>query len=486
MTRYTPDYSLPAPEERDPVLTSGDIWALATKTEQAVKSVDNKLPNYALRAPILLDGPEMSSPLTPELLEGLDTGRYVTRFGASSIALGAPDEVPAEFSIRRWGSTSGLMTVTTREIDPKTYERARLSNGWSAWSRTDADRDSLPAPKQKLQVVSPSSLKTAALAFTTGYSGERINASGTTAVLQRIPKSAIRARVHIRNWNPRYNTDDRGPVALNNVRFGLDAGSGAGTGWVSLGSGETEFQSHWFNLPVGAAGNDCLLEYSWSGSDVTRCLGTGWTNGSSDQRPPLFVWLEIEVPATTPVVGVMGSSSAAGVGTPRPLVDSWLSMWAQAHNAVPMFWAHSGDSAINWDSETDRKWELYGTQIAAPDAMLYANALNDWGAGVSLEELRSRIANNVNQIRTRISDAVYGTTITPRTPVPSNDSTRVQLNEWMKTSGIFRDVFDFSAAVSKSDGTLNPAFNADGTHLNLSGHSKLAESVSRPIVASQA
>ena len=54
----------------------------------------------------------------------------------------------------------------------------------------------------------------------------------------------------------------------------------------------------------------------------------------------------------------------------------------------------------------------------------------------------------------------------------------------MSTSGLFRDVFDFADAVALPDGTLDPAVDADGTHVNTAGHARLAAAVDRPILSS--
>lgn len=413
-------------------------------------------------------------------LDTLANGFYSVWSGATAEALGLPTGLLGDLSSWRWGAAGGYQQWVVRSSTPSVWIRVSLSGGWTDWQRIDAG--AAPPPKARLLPASPATLKSTPLAFTTGYGGERISGSGTTGVIQYMPAQAQRFQIHMRNWNPRYTNSDRAPVSLTGVRIGRHTSNGNGADWIGVASGATEYRSEWLNVPSAMRGQEVVIEYTWSGDDVTLCLGSGWTNGSMDQRPPLFVWLELEVPAAVPVVAAFGSSTAAGVGATRPLIDSWLSQWCRTNSAVPAFWAQSGDNAAAWTETSDRKWELYGTNIAAPDALIYAMGSNDWSAGVSLQELQSRIATNVQEIGERITDAIFGTTITPRAVPPANDQTRTDLNWWMPRSGLFRDTFDFAGAVSLPDGTLDPAVDADGVHVTTAGHARLAAAITSQVV----
>src|SRR5699024_4179771 len=358
------------------------------------------------------------------------------------------------------------------------YMSARLSGGWTGWVRSDS-----AGVKFRLPEASPASLKSTPLALTTGYGSATRSGSGTTSVIQYLPEQATRYRLHIRNWSPRYATEDAAPVALTTVRIRRHTGDGNGTNSVVLPDGSTGYASGWVDIPDAQRGEEVVVQYTWTGSDVRQCLGTGWTDGASDQRPPLFVWLELEVPASVPVVADYGSSTAVGVGSDRPLIDSWLSRWARANGAIPAFWADSGTSALTWMEGADRRWERYGYTINAPDTMLYAMGSNDWAGGFDLAELQRRITATVEEIRDRITPNVYGTTITPRATPPANDSTRLALNEWMPSSGLFRHVFDAAAAVSLPDGSFDPAADADGIHPNDVGHQRIANSIDRSVIS---
>ena len=410
--------------------------------------------------------------------DALPTNIYTWWSGDVAEALGMPFFAQGTMIMSRWGSAGGVALAATRSTNPTLWINSRLSGGWAGWTQIGGT----PEPVQQLKTAGPAGLKTAPLALTTGYGGARTSGTGTTSVIQHLPAATTRLQIRMRNWNPRYTNSDRAAVTLTGVRIGRHTSGGNGTNWINLPDGSTEYASQWIDVPAALRGGEIVVQYTWAGSDVTQCLGTAWTDGSRTNYPPLFVWLALEVPSTTPVVATFGSSTAAGVGATRPMIDSWLAQWARANEAVPAFWAHSGDSASSWTEKANRKWELYGDGINAPDAMIYAMGSNDWAGGVSLEELQARIVSTVVEIRRRIGGTLYGTTITPRATPPSNDDTRLALNDWMDTSGLFHGVLDFAGAVALPDGTLDPAVDADGVHVTTAGHARLAAAVPASIV----
>ena len=467
MADSTINYGFPYPTGGDKVAVHSDIENVAKAVDARVASIDGAKKD---REPVALG---LSS-----VFDELPTGDYTIWSGDVADALGLPLLVQGSLNIVRWGAAGGTATFTARSTAPQTWVNSRLSGGWVGWSQLGGSVGSVKA----LQPAAAGTLKAAPLAFTTGYGGAVTSGSGTTKVVQYVNANVSRAQVNIRNWNPRYVNKDRAAATLTGVRIGRHTSNGGGTGWVSLPNGATAYKSGWVSVPEALRGAEVVIEFSWSGSDVTRTLGTGWENGSRTNNPALWTWLEVEVPSSVPVVAAFGSSTAAGVGATRPMIDSWLAQWCKTHNAIPAFWAQSGDSASSWTPTADRKWSLYGDDIAAPDAMLYAMGSNDWAGGATLAELQERITATADEISKRITANIFGTTITPRATPPSNDSTRTALNAWMSTSGLFRDVFDFAGAVALPDGTLDPAVDADGTHVNTAGHARLAAAIDRPIV----
>ena len=466
MADSTINYGFPFPDGGDKVLTHQDIEKLAKAVDARVANVDETKKD---REPTALG--------IASVFDELPTGDYTIWSGDVATALGLPQVVQSSLNIVRWGKSGGTAELTTRSLTPRKWITSRLSGGWVDWVEVGAD----PEVKNRLLPASGAARKSAPLAFSTGYGGATTSGSGTTSVIQYLHPRVERMQLHLRNWNPRYVNADRAPATLTGVRIGRHTSDGTGTDWVDLPAGATAYASGWVDVPAALRGVEVVVQYSWSGSDVTRTLGTAWEGGRTN-APALWAWLEVEVPSTVPVVAAFGSSTAAGVGADRPVIDSWLGQWCREHDAIPALWAHSGDSASSWTASADRKWELYGTGINAPDAMLYAMGSNDWAGGATLAELQERITTTADEISKRITANIFGTTITPRATPPSNDSTRTALNAWMSTSGLFRDVFDFAGAVALPDGTLDPAVDADGTHVNTAGHARLAAAIDRPIV----
>lgn len=119
MTRYTPEYGLPAPELTSPVVTSDDIWKLALKTAEVLGVAVQDLPGglYYRRALTVSD-----------TLEGLLPGAYDLGSVDVARALGLPEDRYGVVVIS--GPPSGIRTAlyTSTEID-------RAANPSRSWSK---------------------------------------------------------------------------------------------------------------------------------------------------------------------------------------------------------------------------------------------------------------------------------------------------------------------------------------------------------------
>lgn len=421
----------------------------------------------------------------------LGTGIYAFWNGDYAAAAGMPNNALGTLIVNVYGTGAGMQLWIPRLFGaPELWLSTLLSGGWTDFQRIDAG--SVEPTLARMAPASLNSYKTAPLAMTLGYGGGQRTGSGTSIVTQYMPAAARRVRVHIRNRNPRYNMGDSATVNLVGVRLGLhDGGAGNITDTIPMGTGDgaTPYTSGWVDVPDGWEGNLFGVRYNWSGSgSVQNNIGTGFTwDGSNyqiDQTPPLFVWLEVEVPATTPVIGAFGDSLASGVGSGRPVIDSWPDQWARDHGAIAAHWSHSGDTAVTWTATAHRKWWLYGDTIAAPDAMVYAMGSNDLAGAATAAEVEQRITDTVALIREQITPNIYGSTILPRSTVTEPFETkRRTVNDWMDGAGLFRDVFPFATAVSDDDETLDPAIDADGIHLTAAGYTRLAGTVPDSLIA---
>lgn len=478
MTPTTLNFEFPFPEKASSVLTSGDFQKLAT-------SVDSLLFGFSGR----IDDAKFDYSSVPlgasSNLDTLGNGIRSVWSGGVAEALGLPNVTLGTVITTRYGTGAGMqMWIPRLGEGAQVWVRNELTEAWTPWTQIGAG-----GGLRALRPAAPGGLKTAPLALTLGYGGAQTSGSGTTVVIQHMPVTTKRVQLHLVNRNPRYAMADSAAVAVSAVAIGLHNGSGGSSAWTSFpaSSGSTGYTSGWIEVPEAWRGKDIAVRYTWSGSTVQRNMGTGWTNGTRDNVPPLFAWLEVEVPASTPVVAAFGDSLSSGTSSSRPVVDSWIDQWARANGAVPAHWSHSGDKASGWPGTAGRKWFMYGENIAAPDSMVYMMGSNDLSENApTIEDMTARILANVVLIRGQITPNVYAGTLLPRTGQPSSspfETVRRQVNLWMPQSGLFRDVFGFAAAVSSDDDNIDPAIDADGTHLTTAGYKRIADAVSRSVVA---
>lgn len=416
-------------------------------------------------------------------------------------------------------TTSVLIPTSTR---PKLQEYVTTSppgywtrfsgpSGWAAWTRLDADAIDLSGIGTGVG-VSPAGFKTVPLACTVGggQASSDADAAGAVRFPLRFAARIQRYRVHIVNINPRFGAFGASKY-ISGVWMGTPSGTAGGAAaWLprigapgqisAISDGEpNEYITPWNSTPL-EANTDYLLSFGYSGTgtaemnvggayvspirdDAYNNSGTGsWTRAT---RAPFSVWIEAEVAPDVPVVAAFGDSLSSGVGATLPVYDSWLSRWCRDNGALPVHYTASGDTMAGWGDPTHYKWQRW-QHLSRPDAVVHAMGSNDvFAAGRTLAELQTRRAASMTLLRTLVSPTIYSATIMPRDAVTGDqEDLRRSYNDWLKlTPDAARDVFDFSAAISDNDESINPGFNADGIHLNTAGYAALAASVDRPIVA---
>lgn len=427
-------------------------------------------------------------------------GLYKVLNGATATTIGLPLGAVSSVEVLPVGTTV-IQRQTGTAPNDQVWQRSLYANGvvWGNWWRSDFHTDS--SQVRGLSPAMAAGFKTVAVPCSLGYGGAQTTGQGFSRSLQRMPAAGTRARIRLRNWNPRYNMADSPAVALTNISIGNhNGGNSQSTGWItvaaSASTGTDGYVSAYFTVPASMANRDVLVAFGWQSSgDVQQNIGYGFTGplaanaiigtGTGTNVVPLFVAIEVEVPSTQPVVANFADSIGSGVSASKVVYDSWLDQWARANGVVPTHWSHSGDQGSSWLDPTGKKWSLYGTDIALADAVFYAMGSNliFTPTTPTLQECIDTVMANVESIRKHISPNVYGCTITPRSNVTgAGETLRRQFNAWMKTSPLFKDVFDMSAAVSADDETLRPEFDADGIHLNTAGYAAMAAAITRPVV----
>lgn len=418
-----------------------------------------------------------------EHADDLGSGVYTLWTGGTALSLGLPTETQGILESFRYGNTGGVQRWNTRSIDfpLEVWQRQRHSTVWDAWQRIDAGGIEIPAPG-----AGGSGFKTIPLAVTLGNSGTSdAPASQTVRYALHFNAQVTRWRVHVANRNSRSGSTRTGNIDFEAWQLGTEGAGGAiqspvtvvpafstdGTGWVS----------QWITAPIGT-NTPLLLGTSYT-STVPPILQVGacWSGATASTltrqaNAPFEVWIEAETPATTPVVAVLGSSSDAGVGGTRPVMDSTIARWARAHGALPVHYAHSGDAMSASLNPSAHKWTRWA-HLDRPDSVLFALGSNDvYGSG-TVAEMQDRHAQVAEIAAKVISPVQYGATVYQR--ANGEDPERTPYNTWLKgmPNGL-RQVFDFSAAIGSPP---NPAYDADGVHVNDAGHAALLAAITSPL-----
>ncbi|MFJ3030878.1 SGNH/GDSL hydrolase family protein [Rothia terrae] len=238
-----------------------------------------------------------------------------------------------------------------------------------------------------------------------------------------------------------------------------------------------------FFIPSDGAEHFDQVVRTW----VLVLLSGGWVEGDT----PFDIWLEAEVPASTPVLAVFGDSLSSGVRAERPVADSPISLYAFAHNSLPVHYSASGDTMTSWIAAGDAGWKVNRWDgLSKADALLFSMGSNDVFANVTLSGLQGKFAQSLALMSKRVKDGapVYLTTILPRTnkvdtASVTSEAVRRQYNTWLKTqkgAGNVKEVFDIVPAVSSDDETLMSAYDMDGVHLNTVGYKAIADTLNLP------
>lgn len=429
------------------------------------------------------------------------TSRYSLWNGTQATDAGAPVSQVGEINTYIIGN-AGIQTYTTANpvIGAQVFTRGKGSLGWGAFKEVTNQPGTAtggePAPN--------AGFKNAYLAL------NQPATSGTETVSSAAVRWPIltgvgskRARLHVRNWNWAFGTT-YGAAAFTGAWMGQASGKDF-TGTPSkvlpafnLPSNGTEYVSAWFNYDL-AADVQHLLSVGFttatgqanqasrggayrSATPADAALSTGFP-GTASTASPFDVWLELEVPAATPIVAGFGDSNTVGTGTTMPVYDSWLNQYARTNKAIPYFAAIHGSNTGTWDDTDSSTWNRIAG-VARPDAVVNFLGQNDLVDGVTLAKMQANFNTILPILRDKLSTEVFVATITPADAKTSAVNTvRKAYNTWLKTlPGGVKDVFDFSAAVSDDDTTIRPADNADGLHFLATGHTKIAAKLTaRPV-----
>lgn len=395
---------------------------------------------------------------------------------------------------------------------PVTWKRVYADGKWFDWSQT-IDKKELDAAISAAVAALPtpgggggpaSGFKIVPVALTVGNDGStKADLEGSFRLPVKLAAPVTRWRLCVSTMHMRNNSGTGAQVALANVRYGLHGGGGAFASASSLYYGSnvtcpadgTVQKLPWVSYPFGED-KELLIHFDYStpnGVQSVKWYGHGFSvpagnattqapAATKEQKVPLDWWIEVETPATTPVVGAIGDSLTCGQGAVDSLQNSWLSQYCRAKKALPMHYALAGDTMARWIGLT-KNHLIHRMQAGTPDVVIMAMGSNDLATGATLADMQTRFAGMV-KIAQSISPNVHAMTIFPREAWAAGaDQARNDYNAWLKLqTTTVRDVHDAAAALTDTDGTMINAYNSgDNIHLNDAGYGAVAGEITRPI-----
>lgn len=347
------------------------------------------------------------------------------------------------------------------------------NDGWTFWTKYKWDEGEDGATQGNGS--SASGFKTLPLILTAGRGGNEDKAplSATVEYDVNLAPSIYtpRFRFAIRDGNPRWGTSTAQTIQLSNISVG---GVAKLSSMATNADGSITF-SPWMD---GKLGN---LKFDYVAQQQPRyIIGGGRVNGARRTEMPFELWLEVEVPASTPAIGLVGDSNSVGVNTTIPINDAWMAIYCRRMGFFPVLYGHSGDGMSQAMTADHYKWNRWN-HLDRPDMVVHANGANDIPStegGVTLQEMQEWARNEWAISDAKISKIKHAAVIKSRAS-GINNTVRLQYNNWLKSKpDPIRDWQDIASPVTASDtgGLLPQYISSDGQHMNTAGQSAIGNS----------
>lgn len=359
-----------------------------------------------------------------------------------------------------------------------------------------------------------------AVQLTTPVAGWHSGATqGNQRIPFRLPVPASRVRAHFANRNDADDTDYTNPDLRINQRCyigehkfenGEPTGQfvdtpvdASGTNLITMPDSQ-EYMGEWMDVDL-EPNVEYLFSFSFAnptGTEIVQGMSTCWNSvptgdvnkldveGLSKRlQTRLAVWLEVEVPANTPVLGWVGDSRLVGREATMVLHDSAAWVHGMANRVMPRLHASAGSrmtdliatpSAPRWTRWADLgKCDAAIIQIGGNDIFDYDNRANQVH-----DVMSQRLAELVPLVREHVSDRIYYATLMPRNTKEWDpefiDAWRAW-NNYLKTlpHGAIGCI-DFASAIAARDDDSRIAeyFVSDDTvHLLSGGYAAMASAI---------
>lgn len=344
--------------------------------------------------------------------------------------------------------------------------------GWSRWKKTVFTED---LPEGGGGRGGGSGFKTLPLILTAGGGGGEALAPLTANVEYDVSLSpsiyVSRYRFAIRDGNPRWGTSTAQQISLSNISMG---GVSKLSSMSTRSDGEISF-SPWMS------GNFGNLKFDYTAQQQPRYqTGGGLVNGARRTQMPFELWLEVEIPANTPAVAIVGDSNAVAVNATIPIHDAWISQYCRRMGFFPVIYGHSGDAMQSSGDPEHYKWNRWN-HLDRADMVIHANGANDIPStegGATLAQMQEWARAEWAVTDEKVSKNKHGVVIKSRAS-GINNTLRVAYNNWIKSKpDPLRDWQDIASPVTTGDtgGLLPQYISSDAIHMNTAGQSAIANS----------
>jgi lysophospholipase L1-like esterase len=234
-----------------------------------------------------------------------------------------------------------------------------------------------------------------------------------------------------------------------------------------------------------------------------RVLDASWPDAGKVVHWYALSDIEVQAPRSRKAVAVVGDSITDGYGVVTDTSTRWPDLLAErmarAGQAMGVVNAGIGGGRLLRDGAGFNLASRFDRDVIGRAGISHAIVLigvNDFGVlrrdGQDTAEARAKLVEDLKMAHRQLVErahlhgiCVIGATLIPYgnsgyyKPGPANEADRQQLNEWIRTSGVFDAVADFDAALRDPElpDRMRKEVDIDGLHPSLAGFHAMAEAV---------
>jgi len=258
-------------------------------------------------------------------------------------------------------------------------------------------------------------------------------------------------------------------------------------------------------ISFAVAGTGVVLDHHQRAQTTSYAAPSGSGDHADDDSGAAFTeelggWyavtgLEVLAPRSTGVVVTLGDSITDGVGSSPNLDRRWPDRLQERLllAGAPLAVVNAGiagnhvvtsglSSVTAIGPSAVERLDLDALRVAGVTDLFVFEGVNDLFMSGGEGDIAARVIAGYEQIVAEARAAglrVIGATITPASMSGAREDARLQVNEWIRTSGAYDAVVDFDAVTRDpaAPSRLRPEWDAGFAHLNDAGYAAMAAAV---------